>query len=384
MVHPHDIYSPLEPWTIRITQFADELSRKGHDVVLLYFPLTTLDGPVSFNKVSFVRLDRRLSLQSLYRNTVLLYGLARGADIVHFQKAHFYAAVPALLAAFFSGKHLHYDWDDWEEKIFNAAIPARTLTSVATGLSFYLLERCLPFLADTISVSSASLRALALHRGAREYNTVSAPVGGDLRSFYPGRSGDDVRRKFGFTTDTVVFYHGQLHSCQYVRVLLQAIKIMDQAVLSIPLKFMIAGSGSELLSLQDYCRELGLGQKVIFTGFVPHADIPDHIAAADICVAPFEDNEVTRCKSPLKIVEYMAAGKPVVASDVGEVRMMLDGAGLLVPPGNPCEIAREVLRLAADKELREKLSLAARHRAETCYNWRASVENLEFAYGACS
>jgi glycosyltransferase involved in cell wall biosynthesis len=113
---------------------------------------------------------------------------------------------------------------------------------------------------------------------------------------------------------------------------------------------------------------------------VPHADIPRYIAAADICVAPFDNNEITRCKSPLKIVEYMASGKPVVASDVGEVRNMLDGAGLLVEPGRPEAIAKGILELAGDEKLRKTLAAAARQRAETKYNWTCSAGNLEKAY----
>ena len=379
MIHPHDVYSPMEPWTIRITKFADELVHKGHDVILLYFPMEQYEGAAS-SKAQLIPLDRQLSCRAFIRNTALLYRLARSADVVHFQKAHFYAAVPALLATVFSGKHLHYDCDDWEEKIFDVAIPKKTLTSILTGFSFHVLEHWLPFLADTVSVSSDSLKKLAINRGAIEKSLVVAPVGGDLSRFYPGRSGEAVRRKFNFQDEIVVFYHGQLHSCQYVRILLQAIKIIDQTSADTPLKFMIAGSGSDLHVLQGISKELGLCQKVIFTGFIPHVDIPDYVAAADICVAPFEDNEVTRCKSPLKIVEYMAAGKPIVASDVGEVRKMLEGVGLLTKPGSPDEMAECVLSLATQKPLRVQMSLAARQRAEERYNWRCSADNLEKAY----
>ncbi len=69
--------------------------------------------------------------------------------------------------------------------------------------------------------------------------------------------------------------------------------------------------------------ELRLNDHLIFTGEVPHLDIPLYIAAADVTVACFEDNEQSRCKSPLKVVEYMASGKAIVASRMGEIQKMI-------------------------------------------------------------
>jgi glycosyltransferase involved in cell wall biosynthesis len=65
---------------------------------------------------------------------------------------------------------------------------------------------------------------------------------------------------------------------------------------------MIVGEGFMERSLRNLTYELGIQDKVIFTGAVPHDKIPQYISAADICVAPFRDTKVSRCKSPLKIV----------------------------------------------------------------------------------
>jgi glycosyltransferase involved in cell wall biosynthesis len=95
---------------------------------------------------------------------------------------------------------------------------------------------------------------------------------------------------------------------------------------------MIVGEGFLEKSLRELVKDLGIEDKVIFTGSVPHHKIPEYISSADICVAPFRDTKVTRCKSPLKIVEYMAMGKAIVAGNVGEVRRLLGGIGILVEP----------------------------------------------------
>lgn len=379
MVHPHDLFSPTEPWTIRIFKFAEELVRKGHEVTIAYFPMTRQGESFSCG-VRLIPLDRTISAAVLIKNTVLLCKLSSRVDIVHFQKSQFYAALPAVLAAYLTRKPLHYDWDDWEEKIFLAAIRNKKTTAMLTGLSFFLMERCLPFLADSVSVASEALRELALQRGANEKKVFWAPVGADLKQFRPDSPPGGVREKYDVNGALLVLYHGQLHSCQYVGLFLKAIRLISKTQGCNRLRFMVLGSGSELKSLKMFAQELGIGEKVIFTDFVPHADIPQYIAAADICVAPFYDNEVTRCKSPLKIVEYMASGKPIVASDVGEVRNMVGGVGLLVEPGKPEALAEGILELVSNEKLRNTMAVAARQRAETKYNWEFSTGNLAKAY----
>jgi len=380
MVHPHDLFSPMEPWTIRIVKLADELANRGHEVRIVYFPANKRSETSFFRGIPLIPLERTISFWTLIKNTAFLCKFSCWSDIVHFQKSHFYAVLPAVVASFLTWKPLHYDWDDWEEKIFYLSIRRKTPTSILTGFSFFLLERCLPFLADSVSVASETLKDLVVQRGANKERVFSVPVGADLKLFHPERSSGEIRAKYGINGRLLVLYHGQLHACQYVRLLLQAVKLISATQPDHRLQFMILGSGYDLGALKTYAHELEIEDRVLFTDFVPHVDIPQYIAAADICVAPFEDNEITRCKSPLKIVEYMSSGKPVVASDVGEVRHMLEGVGLLVPPGNPKEFVKGILALAGDEELRRTFSVAARQRAEREYNWQYSAENLQKAY----
>lgn len=380
MVHPHDLFSPVEPWTIRIVRLAEELVRKGHRVQLLHFPLP---GSQSRNigEISVVALEREITPSALARNTGKVRALLSTSDIVHLQKSHFYAALPVILAAYATARPIHYDWDDWEEKIFYRSIHRRTLSVELMGLSFRMLERFLPYWADSVSVSSEKLRDLAYSFGARPERVVLAPVGASPEMFHTGLDASALRERYGVGERLLVLYHGQLHSCQYVSLLLEAIRWIYDRSMGDRLLFMIVGSGSELESLKEYAAKIGISDRVIFTGAVPHDEIPMYVAAADVCVAPFEDNEVTRCKSPLKIVEYLSAGKPIVASDVGEVRVMLDGgSGLLVEPDNLEAFAQGIIELADDEERRIAMSALARQKASTRYNWRWSANNIESAY----
>lgn len=145
-------------------------------------------------------------------------------------------------------------------------------------------------------------------------------------------------------------------------------------------KFMIVGEGFLEWQLKQLVHTLGLEEKVIFTGAVDHDMVPAYICSADVCVAPFRDTEVTRCKSPLKIVEYMACSKAIVASNVGEAREMVDDAGILVEPSSYLALAEGILRLLKDKTLRDNLGKCARQKAERKYNWKNTAINLLIAY----
>ncbi|MBU0759778.1 MAG: glycosyltransferase, partial [Candidatus Omnitrophica bacterium] len=96
--------------------------------------------------------------------------------------------------------------------------------------------------------------------------------------------------------------------------------------------------------------------------------------------AAFNETEVTICKSPLKIVEYLASGKAIVASNVGEVRKMVGGVGMLVEPSDHHALSEGIIKLLDDKGLREILRHRARRRAEEKYNWTWTAENVMKAY----
>lgn len=90
------------------------------------------------------------------------------------------------------------------------------------------------------------------------------------------------------------------------------------------------------------------------------------------------------CKSPLKIVEYLASGKAIVASQVGEVSNMIGEAGILTPPGDTRSLADGIIKVLEDYELRRNLGRLARQRAEKEYNWTVTAENLLDAYQRAS
>ena len=120
------------------------------------------------------------------------------------------------------------------------------------------------------------------------------------------------------------------------------------------------------------------------TGAIAHADVPAMLSIADITVVPSAPLSASRggTGTPLKLFEYMAAGKPIVASALNEaVEVIRDGHnGLLVEAGNVNRFAGAILRLLNDPVERMRLGHNARHQAIRQYSWEEYTRRLEEIY----
>jgi glycosyltransferase involved in cell wall biosynthesis len=234
--------------------------------------------------------------------------------------------------------------------------------------------------ANTLSVASDGIQKLAEERGYPADRIVPTPVGADLQAYSPEVDGSVVRRegKRPIGEAPMVLYLGQLEGAAYADLVLRAAQRVRERIPEV--RFMVLGGGALLPGLRRRAGTMGLKETVEFPGYVPRSEVPKYTAAADVAVACFEDNEITRCKSPLKIAEYMASGKAVVASRVGEVPKMLGDSGILAEPGEAESLADGIERFLRDPGLRAEHGKRARRRSEEIYNWEWSVDNLEKAY----
>lgn len=165
-----------------------------------------------------------------------------------------------------------------------------------------------------------------------------------------------------------------------VRVLLRAFADIRQAEPESGL-LLIGNHLPHRVELTELMRELGIEGWVEFTGPVPPERIPGLLASCRVLVAPFAP-ELDRDRrdqyerygfwwSPLKIFEYMAAGRPLVATGLGMIPDYVGDAGLIYGPGNLEELTRHVLALLRDGDLARTMGERGRRRIAETYNWQA-------------
>jgi len=178
--------------------------------------------------------------------------------------------------------------------------------------------------------------------------------------------------------EPVALYVGTLADWQGLSALVDALP----AVLARrPLRLRIVGRGRsrQRKDLAKRVRRLGLEDRVEVLPAVPHHEVPALVAGADVCVAPLGYNErnVVQGCCPLKVLEYMAGGRPVVASNLPVVRELLreERDALLVPPDAPAALADALLRVLEDERLARRLGAHAARRAER-FTWKRAQKRL--------
>jgi glycosyltransferase involved in cell wall biosynthesis len=178
------------------------------------------------------------------------------------------------------------------------------------------------------------------------------------------------------TQEPLVAYAGHLYPWKGVDTLLTALA-------SIPGSrgLIVGGHPQEpdLDRLKTMAVSLGLGERVTFTGWVAPAEVARHLTAADVLVLPNSATALSaRYSSPLKMFEYLAAGRPIVASDLPAFREVLrdEANALLVPADDASALASAIRRLSEDQELAQRIAETAYAEARA-YGWDARAARLE-------
>jgi len=149
-------------------------------------------------------------------------------------------------------------------------------------------------------------------------------------------------------------------------------------------RVLLVGGGPQDAALKAQAEALGLRDKVVFTGRVPHAEVTRYYDLVDVLVYPRHSMRLTELVTPLKPLEAMAQGRILVASDVGgHQELIRDGeTGLLFKAGSAGALSQAVLRLLAQPELWPQLRAQGRRFVEQERNWAASVANYPAVYQA--
>jgi glycosyltransferase involved in cell wall biosynthesis len=237
--------------------------------------------------------------------------------------------------------------------------------------------------AARIFVVSDVERRNLLRAGVPEEKIVVNPNGVDVEAFRPGAGGAAAREELGIgQTETVAGFVGTFGPWHGVLTLAEAITMLPE---DSGLRFLLVGAGRFRDEVESIIRAAGKERLVIFTGHVDHQRVPALLDACDLLLSPhvpLEDGSEF-FGSPTKLFEYMAMGKGIIASRLGQIGDVLahEETALLVEPGNARELSDAILRLRESSELRESLGAAARRLAIERHTWKHNAQRVLDAYG---
>jgi glycosyltransferase involved in cell wall biosynthesis len=230
-------------------------------------------------------------------------------------------------------------------------------------------------LADHIICPSRVTREYITSLGISPERVTVIPNGVDTARFSPCPAPLDEM--------PLLLYIGTLAGWQGLDTLLEA---MPLVLAEHPARLRIVGKGrkAQRKALQKRIRKMGLAEWISLEGSVSHDTIPQVINQAHLCLAPlsFNDRNVTQGCCPIKVLEYLACGKSLVAANLPVVReLVCDGEeALLFTPDDPADLARCILALLNDPPLAERLAEAGCQRVRREFTWEIAQERLLGVY----
>ena len=229
---------------------------------------------------------------------------------------------------------------------------------------------------------------VAVSSGLQEYILKIAPQakisvipnGVSLENFDSAESSVDWRKKLTRHPDTdfIIGFVGSIKPWHGVEVLIAALANLHTEDEQCSLCIVGNGDKNYQSQLEAQCNKSGLKHRVNFFGAVPYESIPAVMKSMDVLVAPYPEME-NFYFSPLKIFEYMASGRPIVSSSIGQINDVLTNEknALLVPAGDTKALSQALIRLKHDSQLSKGLSRAAYDEVRRKHLWRHRLEKIK-------
>jgi len=208
------------------------------------------------------------------------------------------------------------------------------------------------------------------------------PCAADIEAFRPPHDSERVRRNLGLTTEPVIMWVGGFYPWHDLDLLLESfIQVLQRQPNA---RLVLVGDGPVRPLLAQKVMQNGLWQAVIMTGAIAHTRVPEMLSIADVAVVPAAPVPASHggTGTPLKLFEYMAAGKAIVATALNQATEVIqDGYnGLLVEAGDVNGFAKALLTLLNNSLERDRLGNHARRHAIEQHSWEQYTQRLEVIY----
>ncbi len=227
------------------------------------------------------------------------------------------------------------------------------------------------------------LRRDIVARGVAESKVTVIPNAVDVEGFQLSGTPDAaLKARLGLEGCTVLGFVGSFYAYEGLDLLLDAFPALLQK--RPDLRLLLVGGGPQDANLKAQAQRLGVADKVVFTGRVPHSEVSRYYDQIDLLAYPRHSMRLTELVTPLKPLEAMAQGRLFVASDVGGHKELIrDGeTGKLFKAGSAEALAAAIDDMLAHRERWPDMRAAGRHFVEEVRNWKNSVANYLPVYTA--
>ena len=362
----------------------ERLSERGHEITVVDFeilytpwPKTPLLAPrMEWNNVS--RTNPKARIQVIRPQTIRIPGIARITSLITFYSEiaritrslrpdlivdyAISTGVSALLLA--RSKRIPFIMHMIDS--LHTLAPHKLIWPLARSFEAQLLRS-----ADATIYISEQLKEYGITLGARSDTACKISSGVDLKRFHPNHDRIEIRRTLNIADDDVLLvFVGWIYDFAGVDTVMHTLPDLPTN-----LKLLIVGDGEAKERLQDLQDSLGLHDRVTFAGQQAYDKIPNFMTAADVCVMYSDLNPITRNIIPIKTFEYMASGRPVLASE-------LPGVMREVPPGNGIiftkkDELRNALQRLLNSSTREEEGTKARAFVQEHCDWSKLTDRFE-------
>jgi glycosyltransferase involved in cell wall biosynthesis len=250
--------------------------------------------------------------------------------------------------------------------------------SKAQWAAIHFVNRRLFQGASHIVTVSEHLRQRTIERwGVDPARVTTVTNGAHVEKFAHLTDSQAVRTRYHLGNEPIIMFVGNFKPWHGLELLIDGFHRV--ASTNSTAKLILVGDGSLRSEIEEKVKALGLETRVIFAGRVPHEEVIDLLRIAQIAVMTHPPSQAAMSGTPMKLLEYMAAGKAIIAPSLPNIESILtqDQTGYMVPPNDVEALACAIRNLLDNETLRAKIGKAAQERALKSHSWRRVAADIE-------
>ena len=377
LLGPSNLSIPLRPQLAEV--YGGYFRIKGHNIFAIISSTKMLKYNWKNIRVYEVPLNKRLKKMMLAEEIVK----EMNCNIIQVRNS----VVDGIFGLYLKWKYqiplvFQYTWpflEAWKETIkleSRKRLYLEKLKAKLTDLSHISIMQK----ADLVLPISKWMKQYLVFRGVLESKMLPFPDGVNPEVFSSKVSGEEKRRELGLESSPVIIYVGTMDRLRKLDFLIRTFEIVKRKVKDA--KLLMVGDGNDKGRLEKIATKLGVRKDIIFTGKVPYYDVPLFLAASNVAVSPIPPYNFYKVSSPLKVFEYMGAGKPVVANEeIPEQREVIrESQGGLLSPYEEKYFATAIIELLNESDKAKKMGRNGRKWVLENRSYEKLAKMVEEAY----